>query len=477
MACYPGLPDNRIIVDGVDICSKFGLVLIDGYTLSPPAEKSYTLDIPGANGSIDLTDKIMGDTAYENRSQEFTFDIILAHDYESGVMKTDQDVEYIKTQVSNYLHGKAFDYQLTFDPDYTYHGRFSVDSYAHDAYSSALLTTIDITIDANPYKKKANKTYRFNAYGGKWYDLESGRRKVRPTIQCQIPTEVQCNDKCLTVPSGTYRLNEIFFSEGVNKFYINSYQPRTTKWEELKPAAFTPAYRMSLRTILAGIEAQKESWGITEACVVYNSATGYYYQIGYYDTQYAYFASRTTTKPTTFTPKYRMKRSTIIAEQDGSDPLTTSTVVYNSATGYYYPIGLLKGDYAYFASRTKITPTGSDVKIVTIVSTPSSYTSEVNMHIITLTDTPEEYTTAIGGNHAMTWTEAESNKIWWDKLEHLDLNEDVVPMSWKDIGTKNDTWASYISNGTKWSDLNYTPSDDDDATKYTTYLSYGWEDL
>lgn len=389
MASYPDLPDNRLIVNGVDICSKFGLILIDGYELSPPAPKTYTLDIPGANGSIDLTDVLMGDTAYENRSQTLTFQIIQEHDYESGYMMTDKDVEYIKTQVSNYLHGKAFDYQFTFDPDYTYHGRFSVESYSHAAYSSALLTEIQVTIDANPYKKKASKSYKFNAYGGRWYELESGRRKVRPTIQCKVATNVQCGDVSLSVPVGTYRLNDIFFEDGINRFYINSRQIHTTRWEDLKQAIFTPAYRIGFSTVLT--EASTDSVSV------------------------------------------------------GDDVL---------CGGYYYPVGYLDNDYLYFADRSS-SKTGSTVH--------------------TVTTSPEEYTTAIGGSHAMTWSEIKSKNIYWDQLEHLDFNEKNVPMSWSDLIKESKTWSSIAD--TKWQDLNYTPADDSDDTKYTTYLTYDWEDL
>lgn len=389
MASYPGLPDNRLIVNGVDICSRFGLILIDGYELSPPSPKTYTLDIPGANGSIDLTEVLMGDVAYENRSQTLTFQIIMEHDYETGYMMTDKDVEYIKTQVSNYLHGKSFDYQFTFDPDYTYHGRFSVDSYGHSAYSSALLTEIKVTIDANPYKKKDAKSYRFNAYGGRWYNLESGRRKVRPTIQCGVSTNIQCGDMALTVPAGTYRLNDVFFEEGINRFYINSCQIRTTKWEDLKNIRFTPAYRLSFATAL---------------------------------------------------------------KEASTDSIMVGEDIF--CNGYYYPVGYVDNNYLYFASRSE-SQTGSSAH--------------------TVTTSPEEYTTAIGGSHAMTWDETKAKNIYWDQLEHLGFNEANVPMSWNDLLKDSKTWSNIAD--IKWQDLNYTPANDSDATKYTTYLTYDWEDL
>ncbi len=237
MASYPGLPDNRLIVNGIDLSMKYGLILIDGYELDPPSPKTTTVDIPGANGSIDLTEALNGDVVYDNRTQKFVFKIIYNDEYNAetheSTIKTDKDFEITKTLVSNFLHGKEFDYKLTFDPEYTYHGRFSVDSYDHEAYSGALLGDITITIDAKPYKFKEKKVFKLNAFCGKWFSLESGRRMVRPIIETKVSTTVQYGDVSLTVPTGTYRLNNVIFKQGTNKLYINTYQRLTTKWEDV----------------------------------------------------------------------------------------------------------------------------------------------------------------------------------------------------------------------------------------------------
>ena len=105
---YPDLPNNRLIVNGVDLSIRFQMVLLDGYTLEPPEPKTYTVDIPGGNGVIDLTEALTGDVAYKNRKQEFTFAVIDVKNFEK-----------VKTEVSNFLHGRAFDYTMTMDPGYT----------------------------------------------------------------------------------------------------------------------------------------------------------------------------------------------------------------------------------------------------------------------------------------------------------------------------------------------------------------------
>nr|DAH24459.1 MAG TPA: distal tail protein [Bacteriophage sp.] len=225
---YPDLPNNRLIVNGVDLSIRFQMVLLDGYTLEPPEPKTYTVDIPGGNGVIDLTEALTGDVAYKNRKQEFTFAVIDVKNFEK-----------VKTEVSNFLHGRAFDYTMTMDPGYTYHGRFSVDSYSHEAYANGLLGQFKIKVDADPYKLKEHCAYRLNATGGKLYHFESGRRPVHPTVECTQPTWFTWNGKEQLVPAGTYRLNDVVFTDGINELYVNSYKLLFVRWADLKNKQLT----------------------------------------------------------------------------------------------------------------------------------------------------------------------------------------------------------------------------------------------
>lgn len=219
---YPDLPNNRLIVNGVDLSIRFQMVLLDGYTLEPPEPKTYTVDIPGGNGVIDLTEALTGDVAYKNRKQEFTFAVIDVKNFEK-----------VKTEVSNFLHGRAFDYTMTMDPGYTYHGRFSVDSYSHEAYANGLLGQFKIIVDANPYKLKEHCTYRLNATGGKLYRFESGRRPVHPVLECTQPCFVTFKGVETLIPAGTYRLNDIVFNNGVNEIYLNTSRLWFVVWDEV----------------------------------------------------------------------------------------------------------------------------------------------------------------------------------------------------------------------------------------------------
>ena len=220
---YPDYPNNRLIVDGVDLSVRFQMILLDGYTLSPPEPKTYTVDIPGGDGIIDLTSALTGDVAYSNRSQSFTFMVVEPDSFER-----------VKTDVSNFLHGKSFDYQMTMDPGYTYHGRFSVTEYSHAVYAyPGLVGVFTVDIDADPYKSKGLQTYQLNATGGKMFRLESGRKPVHPVIECTQPCRVRWKDVVTVVPVGTYRLNDVLFTQGFNEIYINSRELFNTSWADL----------------------------------------------------------------------------------------------------------------------------------------------------------------------------------------------------------------------------------------------------
>lgn len=220
---YPQYPNNRLIVNGVDVCESFGMIMADGYTLTPPTPKTYTVDIPGGNGKIDLTETLLGDVAYDNRKMEFIFYVIDPYDWEKA-----------KTEISNFLHGRSYDYQITMDPDYTYHGRFSVTDYKHQSYANPnKVGSIKVSIDANPFKHKKNSVHKVDAIGGTTLYLDSGRERVRPKIETDCFLKVIYKNKLYKLPKGTWTINDVLFEDGPNEIYFNSFDVRNLKWSDL----------------------------------------------------------------------------------------------------------------------------------------------------------------------------------------------------------------------------------------------------
>lgn len=109
---------------------------------NPPETKTHYVDIPGANGQIDLTESLTGYPVYENRTGSIEF--YVANGYE--------DWSILYSKIMNYLHGKRMRATLEDDRYFYYEGRFEVNKWTSDKWYSKI--TIDY--DVYPYKKEPN---------------------------------------------------------------------------------------------------------------------------------------------------------------------------------------------------------------------------------------------------------------------------------------------------------------------------------
>lgn len=125
-----------------DITSySLGLLLIEK-SIGTATPKTNYIDIPGADGKLDLTESF-GEVKYSNRSISFKF-----------VTRGNHDDAY--DNVMNALNGKLFNIELSDDKGYFFRGRISVSDWSEDNAFGYL----NITADCEPYryKKEVTKT-------------------------------------------------------------------------------------------------------------------------------------------------------------------------------------------------------------------------------------------------------------------------------------------------------------------------------
>ena len=114
---------------------------------SPPEQKTNYLDIPGGNGSLDMSEALTHYPVYNNRSGSFTFMIMnkgATHYPECNPRKLDD----IYSRIMAHLHGKRMRAILEDDAEYFYEGRFNVGNITPGADWS----TIEIGYNVDPYK-------------------------------------------------------------------------------------------------------------------------------------------------------------------------------------------------------------------------------------------------------------------------------------------------------------------------------------
>lgn len=105
---------------------------------NPPTVKTKYIDIPGADGIIDLTESLTGFPSYNNREGSIEFIVENGHKQWYNTY----------SEIMDYLHGQYVKAILEDDPSHYYEGRFAVNQWKSDSHWS--LITFDYNL--NPYK-------------------------------------------------------------------------------------------------------------------------------------------------------------------------------------------------------------------------------------------------------------------------------------------------------------------------------------
>ena len=105
-----------------------------------PSQKTNYLDIPGADGSLDLSDTLTGYPVFNDREGSLSFYVLNEYD--------NYDWARLYSDICTYLHGSKMQMILEDDPEWYYYGRFWVESWSPDSYHSQ----VTIKYRVGPYK-------------------------------------------------------------------------------------------------------------------------------------------------------------------------------------------------------------------------------------------------------------------------------------------------------------------------------------
>lgn len=184
----------------------------------PPADvKTNYVDIPGGDGSLDLTEAL-GEVRYKDRECSFTFTVFPYEDFEEK-----------KKHISNLLNGKRCKIILDKDPEYCWNGRCFVKSYQSKKNMHQL--TVDATVA--PYKMKVSQT-EVSVRAGTSVNatLVNGRKSVVPTITATEAATIIFEGNRYTINAGTHKILNILLKEGNNQVTVTSNSPVTFTYQE-----------------------------------------------------------------------------------------------------------------------------------------------------------------------------------------------------------------------------------------------------
>lgn len=172
--------------------------------VQPAEPKLNLIEIPGADGTKDLTEQPAGRVTFKDREIEWTFALYPGDNWDDK-----------HSEVSSALNGKRCRITLDTDPNYYYVGRLIVSKYTVDR----LLRQITVKAICHPYKlKQAETTVTANlTTTAKTLTFINGRKPVVPTITVTAETVIAWNGSTYTISAGTRKFLDVEFQEGNNR--------------------------------------------------------------------------------------------------------------------------------------------------------------------------------------------------------------------------------------------------------------------
>ncbi len=129
--------NHSVYFDNFNSWDEWHMIPTARPSIVTPAMVENTVDVPGMNGSLDLSEALTGYPLYENRSGSITF--MFLNGFGNWVERKDS--------IMSKLHGKYMKLTLSDDPNYYYEGRITCGDWS----TNKDMSSIDINYNVKPY--------------------------------------------------------------------------------------------------------------------------------------------------------------------------------------------------------------------------------------------------------------------------------------------------------------------------------------
>lgn len=198
-------------------------LILAAVSVSPASPKEAYVDIPGADGTIDMTEAL-GEVKFKDRIATFTFYM------NPGSDLSDAAWEEKKTAVCNRVNGVRCRITIDKDPDFYWTGRCKV----NELSSSKKLRKIVVGASVAPYKLKQDVTvYSVNLSSSpSEVKLWNGRKTVSPSFECTGAAVLTIGDATFNISEGTHKILDIQLHEGETTVTVTGTGKLDIKYQE-----------------------------------------------------------------------------------------------------------------------------------------------------------------------------------------------------------------------------------------------------
>lgn len=179
-------------------------LVLTNKSLGLPTPKTSSVEVEGADGSIDTSEVLSGEIKFNNRTLDFEF--TMTTEYE--------EYNELITEIANHLHGRKLKIILDEDDDYYYIGRCQINQWSSDKRIGKIV----ITCDCEPYKYSVRPITMTAKINGTTYVKIVGKRMtVTPIIEVSNDMEIIVGGKSNKLEANKENeILDLFIKEGVN---------------------------------------------------------------------------------------------------------------------------------------------------------------------------------------------------------------------------------------------------------------------
>lgn len=218
-----------INIDGIDTLSTYGLILCDDLEIGTPEAIAKFVEIPGADGALDLTETLTGGINYGMR--EISFSLFAARDVIAGTQTpaTETNFAEIRRRFAVAYLGKLVQLQTPDDTSRYYKGRLQMD--AKSGFNSG---TIPIIVQCQPWHYKNSVTTRRVSVSASDVLFTNEMMKTVPTFTVTTGgARVIHKGVTYNLQAGENTFEGIVFGPGENRVSFASVSdPITVSWQE-----------------------------------------------------------------------------------------------------------------------------------------------------------------------------------------------------------------------------------------------------
>lgn len=187
--------------------------------IGKPTPQSFTVQVPGRNGLLNLTKGLTGKVTYNNRSLSFQY-------FGTGDRER---LLYLDAYMSRF-HGETIRIVDDDYPEHYYEGEASVET---TFSASGNYITIKLTVDAQPFRLKLEPTIFSRSVSGVVnIRLYNESIPAIPEITLSAAMTIERGSVAYALEAGTYSIETFELERGVNDFVVSGEGMVTFKYQE-----------------------------------------------------------------------------------------------------------------------------------------------------------------------------------------------------------------------------------------------------